>query len=92
MSVYATDNEGYIWEWGDHRISNKSGSPPFFDKHGSNSGRSTPYRFIWFKNNEKDVLQVESGAAWAMIKVRDTKTEMIEMYCYSDSCTDGRAG
>lgn len=91
MSAYGTDNEGNIWEWGDHRISNQ-GETLFFDKHGSGEGRSTPYRLIWFKENKKEILQVESGASWAMFKVRDTKSGRIEMYGLGDCLSDNRCG
>ena len=58
MSAYGIDNEGAIWEWGDHRISSnkEGGAPNFFKRFASSTGRSTPHKFIWFQENDKEVL------------------------------------
>jgi hypothetical protein len=55
-----------MWEWGDHKVSNKDGEKLWEKVEGLGEGRSTPYKFIWFKNHNMKPIRVASGKSWGL--------------------------
>lgn len=67
MSAYGIDQNGCLWEWGDHKVSNEGDEKLWEMPEGCEEKRSTPYKFVWFTNKNKTVEKVASGDSWALI-------------------------
>ena len=72
MSAYGIDQDDNMWEWGDHKVSNKDGEKLWEKVEGLGEGRSTPYKFIWFKNLNMKPIRVASGKSWGLAQVEHT--------------------
>jgi alpha-tubulin suppressor-like RCC1 family protein len=93
MTAYGIDQNDELWEWGDHKLSNRDGEDPVWEKCNpeAEEKRSTPYKLVWFKQKNQKVVDVTSGNSWALIKSKDEDGNL-HIYCWCESAKDGRCG
>ena len=97
MTAYGIDQDDNLWEWGDHKVQNKSDDDKLWEKpEGSEAKRSTPYKFVWFNKNNKKPIKVASGKSWALCQTEhigeDENKGKIELYGWAENVSDGRFG
>lgn len=96
MSAYGIDQDDNLWEWGDHKVTNTGDTVLWEKPDGYEAKRSTPYKFVWFNNNNKKPIRIASGKSWALCQVEhigeDDNKGKIELYGWAENVTDGRFG